>query len=155
MVHHEVTKSTKRRSFAGAILAGARMGFGETTSAEIERVAHEIVDAAFRIHSKLGPGLLESTYRVVMTYELRKRGLDVKCEAPVPVIYDDVRLDAGYRLDLLVNDCVVIELKSAERLIPLHDAQLLTYLKLTGYRLGILINFNTKLIKDGIRRIVL
>jgi GxxExxY protein len=130
------------------------MGFGETTSEEIERVAHEIVDAAFKIHSKLGPGLLESTYRVVMTYELRKRGLDVKIEVPVPVVYEDVRLDAGYRLDLLVNDCVVVELKSVEKLIPLHEAQLLTYLKLTGYRLGILINFNTELIKDGIKRIV-
>ena len=131
------------------------MAFGETTSDEIERVAHEIVDAAFRIHSKLGPGLLESTYRVVMTYELRKRGLDVKVEVPLPVVYEEVRLDAGYRLDLLVNDCVVVELKSAEKVIPLHEAQLLTYLKLTGYRLGVLINFNTKLIKDGIKRIVL
>jgi GxxExxY protein len=90
-----------------------------------------------------------------MTYELRKRGLDVKCEVQVPVIYEDVRLDVGYWLDLLVNDCVVVELKSVDKLIPLHEAQLLTYLKLTGYRLGILINFNTKLIKDGIRRIVL
>ena len=131
------------------------MGFGETTSEEIERVAREIVDAAFKVHPKLGPGLLESTYRIVMTYELRKRGLDVKVEVPLPVVYEDVRLDAGYRLDLLVNDSVVVELKSVEKLIPLHDAQLLTYLKLTGYRLGILINFNTKLIKDGIKRIVL
>jgi GxxExxY protein len=90
-----------------------------------------------------------------MVYELRKRGLNVKTEVPVPVVYEDVRLDAGYRLDLLVNDCVVIELKSVEKLIPLHEAQLLTYLKLTGHRLGILINFNTKLIKDGIKRVVL
>src|ERR1044072_3719616 len=119
------------------------MGYGETTSPEIERVAHEIVGAAFKIHSKLGPGLLESSYRVVMIYELRKRGLDVKVEVPVPVVYEEVRLDAGDRLDLLVNDCVVIELKSVDRLIPLHKAQLRTYLKLTGYRLGILINFNT------------
>ncbi|MEA2734701.1 MAG: hypothetical protein QOE14_1152 [Humisphaera sp.] len=130
------------------------MGFGETTSPEIERVAHEIVDAAFTISAKLGPGLLESTYRVVMIYELRKRGFDVKSEVPVPVVYEEVRLDAGYRLDLVVNDCVVIELKAVEKLIPLHEAQLLTYLKLTGYRLGILINFNTKMIKDGIKRIV-
>jgi len=129
------------------------MGFGETTSTEIERVAHGIVDAAFKINAKLGPGLLESTYRIVMIYELRKRGFDVKSEV-VPVVYEEVRLDAGYRLDLLVNDCVVVELKSVERLIALREAQLLTYLKLTGYRLGILINFNTKLIKDGIKRIV-
>jgi GxxExxY protein len=130
------------------------MGFGETTSEEIERVVREIVDAAFKIHVKLGPGLLESTYRVVMTHELRKRGLTVKSEVPVPVVYEDVRLDAGYRLDLVVNDCVIVELKSVEKLIPLHEAQLLTYLKLTGYRLGILINFNTKLLKDSLKRIV-
>ena len=130
------------------------MPFGEATSEEIERVAHEIVDAAFKIHAKLGPGLLESTYRVVMTYELRKRGLDVKCEVPVPVVYEDVRLDAGYRLDLLINDRVVVELKAIDKLAPIHEAQLLTYLKLTGHRLGFLINFNTKLIKEGIKRIV-
>src|SRR4051812_2263351 len=131
------------------------MGFGETTSDEIEQVAHEIVDAAFKVHSKLGPGLLESAYRTVMVYELRKRGLHLRTEVPVPVVYDEVRLEAGYRLDLLVNECVIVELKAVERLIPLHEAQLLTYLKLTGHRLGLLINFHTKLIKDGIKRIVL
>jgi GxxExxY protein len=131
------------------------MAFGENTSEEIERVAREIVHAAFKIHMRLGPGLLESAYRTVMSYELRKRGLDVKSEVPVPVVYDEVKLEAGYRLDLLVQDCVVVELKAVEKLIPLHDAQLLTYLKLTGHRLGILINFNTKLLKDSIKRIVL
>jgi GxxExxY protein len=130
------------------------MGFGETTSEEFERVAHEIVDAAFKIHSTLGPGLLESAYRVLMTYELRKRGLDVKPEVAVPVIYEELRLDAGYRLDLLVNDCVMVELKAVDKLAPIDEAQLLTYLKLTGHRLGILIKFNTKLIKDGLKRIV-
>jgi GxxExxY protein len=132
-----------------------QLPYGETTSDEIERVEKEIVDAAFKVHSELGPGLLESAYRIVMIYELRKRGLDVQSEVPVPVIYEEVRLDAGYRLDLLVNGCVVVELKTVEKLTPLHEAQLLTYLKLTGHRLGLLINFNTKLIKDGIKRIVL
>ncbi|CAN5497876.1 GxxExxY protein [soil metagenome] len=131
------------------------MGFGETTSEEIERVAREIVDAAFKIDSKLGAGLLESAYQALMIYELRKRGLKVDVEVPLPVTYEEVRLDVGYRLDLIVADCVMVELKAVERLIPLHDAQLLTYLKLTGLRLGILINFNTKLIKDGIKRVVL
>lgn len=130
------------------------MGFGETTSPEIERVAHEVVDAAFKVHSKLGPGLLESAYRTVMIYELRNRGLDVQWEVPVPVVYEEVKLDAGYRLDLLVNNCVIVELKAVEKLIPLHDAQLLTYLKLTRIRLGLLINFNAKLIKDGLERVV-
>jgi len=131
------------------------MSFGETTSAEIERVAHEIVDAAFKIHSKLGPGLLESAYQAFMTYELEKRGLAVASEVPLPVVYEDVRLDLGYRIDLIVNDCVLVELKAVEKLHPIHEAQMLTYLKLTGKRLGLLINFNTRLIKDGIKRMVL
>jgi GxxExxY protein len=131
------------------------MPFGETTSVEIERVAHEVVDAAFKIHSKLGPGLLESAYQVLMTYELSKRGLHVEKEVPVPVVYEDVRFDAGYRLDLLVNGCVIVEIKAVEKLHPIHEAQVLTYLKLLNKRLGILINFNVKLIKDGIKRVVL
>jgi GxxExxY protein len=131
------------------------MPFGETTSVEIERVATQIVDAAFKIHEKLGPGLLESAYQVVMIYELKKRGLRVQTEVPLPVVYEEVHLDAGYRLDLVVNECVIVELKAVEKVLPVHEAQLLTYLKLTGYRLGILINFNTKLIKDGIKRVVL
>jgi len=129
------------------------MVYGETTSPEIERVAKEIVDAAFKIHSKLGPGLLESAYLVVMEYELTKRGLRVQKEVPVPVVYEDVRLDAGYRLDLLVEGCVIVELKAVEKLHPVHEAQVITYLKLTGHR--ILINFNTKLIKGGIKRVIL
>jgi GxxExxY protein len=131
------------------------VGFGETTSPEIERVAHEIVDAAFKIHSKVGPGLLESAYQMLMIYELTKRGLTVEKEVDVPLIYEDVRLDAGYRLDLVVNGCVIVEIKAIERLHPVHEAQVITYLKLLGKRLGILINFNVKLIKDGIKRVVL
>src|SRR5207247_3869039 len=129
------------------------MPYGETTSVEIERVATQIVDAAFKIHEKLGPGLLESAYLVVMIYELEKRGLRVQHEVSLPVVYEEVRLDAGYRIDLIVNECVIVELKAVEKLHPVHEAQLLTYLKLTGYRLGLLINFHTKLIKDGIKRI--
>ena len=118
-------------------------------------MAREVVDAAFKIHSRLGPGLLESTYQALMVYELTKRGLHVQKEVALPVIYEEVRIDVGYRIDLFINDCVIIELKAVEKLLPVHDAQLLTYLKLTGVRLGLLINFNTKLIKDGIKRIVL
>jgi GxxExxY protein len=131
------------------------MVYGETRSEEVERVATQIVDAAYKIHSKLGPGLLESAYVVLMEYELTKRGLQVQKEVPLPVVYEDVRLDAGYRIDLIINGCVIIELKAVERIHPVHEAQLLTYLKLTGIRLGILINFNTKLIKDGIKRVIL
>jgi GxxExxY protein len=131
------------------------VSFGETTSPEIERVATEIVDAAFKIHSKLGPGLLESAYHALMVYELTKRGLRVRKEVELPVVYEEVRIDLGYRLDLIVEECVIVELKAVEKLHPIHDAQLLTYLKLTGIRLGILINFNTRVIKDGIKRVIL
>jgi GxxExxY protein len=131
------------------------MGFGETTSEELERIASAVVDSAFRVHTRLGPGLLESAYRAIMTHELRKRGFEVSCEVPVPIVYDEVKLDVGYRLDLLVNGCVVIEVKAVEKFNPIHEAQLLTYLKLTGIRLGFLINFHQKLIKDGIKRMVL
>ena len=131
------------------------MSFGETTTPEIERVAREIVDAAFKIHLKVGPGLLESAYQTLMIYELTKRGLGVEKEVPVPLIYEEVRLDAGYRLDLLVNGCVIVEIKAVEQLHPVHEAQVITYLKLLNKLLGILINFNVKLIKDGIKRVVL
>ena len=131
------------------------MPYGETTSAEVERVAREIVDAAFKIHSKVGPGLLESAYQTLMSYELTKRGLLVEKEVPVPVVYEEVRLDAGYRLDLLVNKCVIVEIKAVEKLHPVHEAQIMTYLKLLNIRLGILVNFNVKLIKEGIKRVVL
>ena len=131
------------------------MGFGETTSPEIERVAQQVVDAAFKLHAHFGPGLLESAYEHVLAYELIKRGLAVERQVPVPLVYEEVRLDVGFRIDLLVNGLVLVELKAVEKLIPLFDAQVLTYLKLTGIRLGILINFNTKLIGDGIKRIVL
>jgi GxxExxY protein len=131
------------------------LAFGETTSPQIERVARQIVDAAFKLHAHFGPGLLESAYEGVLAYELTKRGLTVECQVPVPLVYEEVRLDVGFRIDLLVNGLVLVELKAVEKLTPLFDAQVLTYLKLTGVRLGILINFNTKLIKDGIKRIVL
>src|SRR4051812_22201952 len=121
-------------------------------SAELERVATEVVDAAFRIHSKLGAGLLESAYKALMIYELTKRGLNVQNEVVMPVVYEDVRIDVGYRIDLIVNGCVIVELKAVEKMLAVHEAQLLTYLKLSGIRLGFLINFNTKLIKDGIKR---
>jgi GxxExxY protein len=116
-------------------------------------IAREIVDAAFKIHTRLGPGLLESVYRIVMKYELTKRGLKALDEQPVRIVYDEVVFDEGFRADLIVNDKVIIELKSVEQIAPVHKKQLLTYLRLTDKRLGLLINFNTALIKDGITRI--
>lgn len=117
-------------------------------------IAREIVDAAYKIHVTLGPGLLESVYEVVLAYELRKRGLSVDCQQPIPVIYEGVQLEVGFRADLIVAGKVIIELKSIEELAPVHKKQLLTYLRLTGLRLGLLVNFNVALIKDGITRIV-
>jgi len=113
------------------------------------------VDAAFAVHSHLGPGLLESVYEVCLTHELVKRGLKVSGQLALPIQYDTIRLDAGLRLDLLVEDSVIVELKAVESLMPVHKAQLLTYLKLSGCRLGLLINFNVPLIKNGIVRLAL
>jgi GxxExxY protein len=117
-------------------------------------IAKEIVDAAYHIHVKLGPGLLESAYESVLDYELRQRGLRVSRQQPMPLHYQEVDLDVGYRADLIVEDKVIIELKSVDELAPVHKKQLLTYLKLSGLRLGLLINFGAPLIKQGIVRIV-
>ena len=121
---------------------------------DIEEVARQIVDAAIKVHRALGPGLLESAYQKCLAYELRKRGLRVECEVLQPVIYEDVRIDAGYRIDMLVEYCVIIENKTVAKLLPIHQAQLLTYLKLRDCRLGFLLNWNVPLMKQGIKRMV-
>ncbi|HTX39242.1 MAG TPA: GxxExxY protein [Bryobacteraceae bacterium] len=117
-------------------------------------IAKEIVDAAFRIHSALGPGLLESVYNTVLAFELDRRGLHTTRQQPIPVVYETIRIDIGFRADLIVEDKVIIEIKSVELLAPVHKKQLLTYLRLADKRLGLLINFNVALIKNGITRIV-
>lgn len=122
---------------------------------DVERVGKTVLDAAFKVHTALGPGLLESVYETTLAYELRKSGLTVTRQALQPIKYDGQQFESGFRLDLLVEKCVVVELKSVETMIPLYDAQLLTYLKLSGVRLGYLINFNVPGLKDGIKRIVL
>jgi GxxExxY protein len=121
---------------------------------DIEEVGKHIVDSAIKVHRALGPGLLESVYQACLTYELRQRGLKVECEVELPVIYEGFRVDAGYRLDMLIEDCVVVENKAIERILPIHEAQLLTYLRLRNCRLGYLINWNVSLIKEGIHRFV-
>ena len=122
---------------------------------ETDKVASKIVDAAFAVHTALGPGLLESVYEACLLHELEKRGLKAERQVLLPVVYDNLRLDAGLRLDLVVENRVVVELKAVEMLLPVHKAQVLTYLKLSGHRLGLLVNFNSVLIKDGIQRIAL
>jgi GxxExxY protein len=130
------------------------MGYGESTSPELERIARIVVDAIYTVHRNLGPGLLESVYSVCLAHELRKRGLKVEREVQLPILYDGIRLEAGLRLDLVVESCIIVETKAVEKLIPVFDAQLLTYLRLTGYTLGFLVNFNVTLIKDGLRRVI-
>ena len=117
-------------------------------------ISGAIVDAAMKVHSALGPGLLESAYAVCLRHELIKRGLRVTSEVPVPVVYDGIKLEAGYRLDLVVEDTVVVELKAIEALAPIHQAQVKSYLKLTGKPIGLLINFHSLHLKDGIKRFV-
>jgi len=117
-------------------------------------IAKVIVNCAYRVHTALGPGLLESSYEECLFYELQKVGLNVEKQKPLPLIYEEVKLDIGYRIDLYVNNKVIIEVKSVDALNEVHMAQILTYLKLSGCKLGLLINFNVALIKNGIRRVV-
>ena len=118
------------------------------------QIATVVVDAAFKIHKTLGPGLLESVYQAVLDFELQKRGLRVAQQVGLPVHYEGIKLELGFRIDLIVGDKVIIEIKSVETLSPVHKKQLLTYLRLMNLHLGLLINFNVELIKDGIHRVV-
>ena len=118
-------------------------------------ISGAVVDAAMKVHSALGPGLLESAYAACLKPELIKRGLKVACEVPLPIIYDGIKLEAGYRLDLVVEDTVVVELKAIEALAPIHQAQIISYLKLSGKPIGLLVNFHTLHLKDGIKRFVI
>ncbi len=121
-------------------------------SPEKEQIGKAIVNAAYNIHKELGPGLLEKVYEVCIAHELRKAGFNVKRQVDIPIVYDGIRFDEGLRLDLLVNDLVICELKAVELVNPVWEAQIISHLKLTGLNLGYLINFNVALIKNGIRR---
>jgi GxxExxY protein len=121
---------------------------------EINEVSGAVVDAAMKVHSALGPGLLESAYETCLIHELRKRGLRAESQVPIAVRYDGEVLDAGYRADLLVEGVVLVELKSVEAVLPIHKAQLLSYLRLSGKEVGLLINFNVEHLKDGIKRVI-
>ena len=118
-------------------------------------LTERIIGFAIEVHRQLGPGLLESAYEECLCYELRQSGIGFRRQVPLPVVYKAVRLDCGYRIDILVEEKVILELKTAERLIPVHEAQLLTYLKLSGLRTGLLLNFNSPVLRDGVRRMVL
>lgn len=121
-------------------------------AAEINVRTGQIVDAAMKVHSALGPGLLESAYEACLVHELRSRGLRVAVQVALPVVYEGMKVELGYRLDLVVEEAVIVELKAQARLLAVHEAQLLSYLKLSGYRVGLLINFHASRLKDGIKR---
>ncbi|HEX5269043.1 MAG TPA: GxxExxY protein [Gemmataceae bacterium] len=121
----------------------------------INEITGQIVDAAMKVHTALGPGLLESAYEGCLVYELRKRGLKADPQVGLPVMYEGVHIDVGYRIDILVENAVIVELKAVEALAPIHEAQLLTYLKLSGKKVGLLMNFNVLRLKDGIKRRVM
>ncbi len=118
-------------------------------------LTEKIIGFAIEVHRQLGPGLLESAYEECLCYELQQNDLVFRRQAPLPVVYKAIRLDCGYRIDIVVEEKVILELKTVERLIPVHEAQLLTYLKLSGVRIGLLLNFHSPVLKDGIRRMVL
>jgi len=122
---------------------------------ETNQITREIIDSAYKVHSALGPGLLESAYRKCLVYELKKKGLFVEEEKPLPLIYDDIKLELGYRIDILVEKKVVVELKTVDSFNEVHFAQVLTYLRLSDNNIGLLLNFYTRRLKDGIKRIIL
>ena len=121
---------------------------------EENKLTEKIIGCALKVHKELGPGLLESAYKECLFFELQQAGLNAEKEKPLPLVYYDVKLETGYRIDLIVEDKIVLEIKSVERLLDVHTAQVLTYLKLTNNKLGLLINFNEHLLKDGIIRVV-
>ncbi len=121
----------------------------------LQALTRQIIGAAIEVHRHLGPGLLESAYETCLAYELRQLGLEVERQKPLPLVYKDIRLDQGYRLDMLVEGQVVVEIKVVDQLMPVHEAQLLSYMKLAGCRVGLLINFNVTLLKDGVKRRIL
>jgi len=121
---------------------------------KINDITEKIIGAAMAVHRELGPGLLESAYEACLAYEIARSGFSVERQKELPVIYRNVKLDCGYRIDLLVENKVIVEIKAIDKLAPIHTAQLLSYLKLSGCKVGLLINFNVKVLKDGIRRLI-
>lgn len=125
-----------------------------TEKDRLDQITESIIGAAIEVHRALGPGLLESAYEACLAFELAERSLKIEQQKPLPVIYREVKLDCGYRLDILVENAVVVEIKVVDRLAPIHKAQLLSYLRLSGCKVGLLVNFNVKVLKDGIVRVV-
>jgi GxxExxY protein len=125
------------------------------TQQENDRLTERVISFAIEVHRQLGPGLLESAYEECLCYELQQSGLEFRRQVPLPIVYKSVRLDCGYRIDVVVEQRVILELKTVDRLMPIHEAQMLTYLKLSGLHTGLLLNFNSAVLKDGMRRMML
>jgi GxxExxY protein len=121
---------------------------------ELNEISGKVIDAAIKVHSALGPGMLEGAYEICLVHELVRSGFRIESQVTLPIVYEGIKLDAGYRIDLIVEDSVICELKAIERLMPVHEAQLLSYLRMSDRRLGLLINFNVRLLRDGVRRVV-
>ena len=121
---------------------------------ELNEISGRIIEFSIKVHKALGPGMLEGAYEICLMHELAQHGFQVQSQLTLPIVYDGVRLDAGYRIDLVVEECVIVELKAIDRLMPVHEAQLPSYLRMSDLRLGLLINFNVKLLRDGVRRVV-
>jgi GxxExxY protein len=156
----ERTQSTRRDTRLSASICEARPA-QETVKVvrsvgplELREITEGIIGAAIEVHRELGPGLLESAYEACLAYELSRRGFDVLRQVPLPLVYKEVRLDAAYKVDLLVERSVIIEVKAVDKLDPIHEAQLLSYLRLSGCHVGLLINFNVRVLKEGIKRMV-
>lgn len=127
---------------------------GERSRDELNHISGKIIEYAINVHKELGPGMLEGAYEICLLHELAENGFEVQRQVLLPISYQGLKLDAGYRIDLLVENSVIVELKAVEKLHPIHEAQLLSYLRMSDLRLGLLINFNVKLLKDGIKRVV-
>jgi len=136
------------------IMNSSRKKVFQPIAPNVEKIGKAVLNAAFKVHTTLGPGLLESVYETTMAYEIRKSELVVATQVALPILYDGQKLESGFRLDMLVEKCVIVELKSVETMNPIYEAQIMTYLRLSGVRLGFLINFNVKHLKDGIKRFV-
>lgn len=141
-----------REGFTAEPLRARRNAEVELSNEEINDRTGQVVDAAVKVHRFLGPGLLESTYQACLAHELKLRGLSISAQYPIPLVYEGLQLEVGYRADLLVENSIIVELKAVEKIIPIHEAQLISYLRLTGFRVGLLINFHEERLKDGIRR---
>jgi GxxExxY protein len=137
------------------MLGASGPSVGEAFSGErLNEISERIIGSSILVHRATGPGLLESVYLACLVFELGRLGFKLQAQSPIPVVYKGIRLDCGFRADLIVEDAVIVEIKAVDRLAPIHNAQMLTYLRLSGYALGLIINFNTKLLTDGVRRVV-